>query len=92
MTNVYDPPSSHGVDGPDDAAFDPQDALDGVHESILEPEEELGIQWPRFGALIALLLGLTVLGGFKVLFVALAIGGFLVFHEAGHYFLSLIHI
>ncbi len=86
MTNVYDPPSSHGVDGPDDAAFDPQDALDGVHESILEPEEELGIQWPRFGALIALLLGLTILGGFKVLFVALAIGGFLVFHEAGHYF------
>ena len=39
MTNVYEPPSSHGVDGPDDATFDPQDALDGVHESILEPEE-----------------------------------------------------
>ena len=54
MTNVYEAPSADDIEDPQDAAFDPQDALEGVHESVLEPEEELGIQWPRFGALLAL--------------------------------------
>ena len=61
----------------------PQDAPP-ADENVVE-EEELGIHWPRFGMLIALLAALLFLGGPKILFVALAIGGFLVFHEAGHY-------
>jgi len=68
----------------------PQDEIletpqDEIVEPIEAPEEELGIHWPRFGALIALLAALLFLGGPKILFVALAIGSFLVFHEAGHY-------
>ncbi len=79
MTDVHDAPA------PTEDGFDAQDALEGVHKSVLEPPEELGINWGRFGTLLALLLALLVLGGFKVLFVALAIGSFLVIHEAGHY-------
>ena len=59
---------------------EPQDA-----PIVEEPEEEVGINWPYFAALIGLLAALLFLGGPKILFVALAIGAFLVFHEAGHY-------
>lgn len=70
------------LDGPDQDEVLADAAQDGVVEG---PGEELGIHWPRFAALIALLVALLVLGGPKVLIAALAIGGFLVFHEAGHY-------
>ncbi len=48
-------------------------------------EDFTGINWPWFAALIGLLAALLFLGGPKILFVALAIGAFLIFHEAGHY-------
>ena len=71
----------------DDTDMDYGDADEGGGDGgdVVVDEEELGIHWPRFGALIALLAALLFLGGPKILFVALAIGAFLVFHEAGHY-------
>jgi membrane-associated protease RseP (regulator of RpoE activity) len=69
----------------DDSDLCDGDVLDGVHDSVHIPEEELGIVWSRFGTLVGMLLLLLILGGVKMLVVALAIGSFLVIHEAGHY-------
>ena len=61
------------------------DEGDSPEDPPVEVEEFTGINWPWFAALIGLLAALLFLGGPKILFVALAIGGFLIFHEAGHY-------
>ncbi len=55
--------------------------------SLAAPEEaeELGIQPGRFGMLLAVLVAMTVLGGWQLLLIVGLLVGFIIVHEAGHY-------